>query len=74
MATRRIRSGQNVRVDGDAGTVTLLGGVDGGDGARPVAIASEQAISSKARKISLAALGGVFAIVAFALWKRCKRA
>src|SRR5215203_1705683 len=29
VATRRIRSGQNVRVDGDAGTVTLLDGVDG---------------------------------------------
>src|SRR5829696_4217416 len=36
VATRRIQSGQNVRVDGDAGTVTLLDGVDGGDGGRPV--------------------------------------
>src|SRR5215207_9704240 len=36
VATRRIRSGENVRVDGDVGTVTLLDGVDGGDGGRPV--------------------------------------
>jgi phosphoenolpyruvate synthase/pyruvate phosphate dikinase len=28
VATRRIQSGQNVRVDGDAGTVTLLNGSD----------------------------------------------
>jgi rifampicin phosphotransferase len=74
VATRRIRSGQNVRVDGDAGIVTLLDGVDGRDGGRTAAVASEPGASSKAGKISLAALAGVFAIAAFALWKRRKRA
>src|SRR5215216_2833915 len=74
VATRRIRSGQNVRVDGDAGTVTLLDGVDGEGEGRPAAAVPEPATSSKVGKISLAALAGVFAIAAFALWKRRKRA
>jgi pyruvate,water dikinase len=74
VATRRVRSGQNVRVDGDAGTVTLLDGVDGEDEGRPARVASEPATSSKAGKISLAALAGVALIVAFAWWRRRKRA
>jgi rifampicin phosphotransferase len=74
VATRRIRSGQNVRVDGDAGTVTLFEGVDGEDGGRPAAVASEPAASSKAGKITLAALAGVALIAAFARWKRRKGA
>jgi rifampicin phosphotransferase len=74
VATRRIRSGQNVRVDGDAGTVTLLDGVDGEDGGRPSGVASEPAASSKAGKITLAALAGVALIAAFARWRRRKRA
>jgi phosphohistidine swiveling domain-containing protein len=74
VATRRIRSGQNVRVDGDAGTVTLLDGVGGEDGGRPAGVASEPAISSKARKFVLSALAGVALIAAFARWRRQKRA
>jgi phosphohistidine swiveling domain-containing protein len=74
VATRRIRSGENVRVDGDVGTVTLLDGVDGEDGRRPAGAASEPAASSKARKFTLAALAGVVLIAAFARSRRRKRA
>jgi hypothetical protein len=35
VATRRIRSEQNIRVDGDAGTVTLLDGMGRDDEGRP---------------------------------------
>jgi rifampicin phosphotransferase len=70
VATRRIRSGQNVRVDGDAGTVTLL---DGEDEGRPAGVAPEPAASSRAGKIALAALVGVVLIAAFARWRRRKR-
>jgi len=75
VATRRIRSEQIVRVDGDAGTVTLLDGLDGEDGGRPAAgLASEPVASSKARKFALASLAGVVLIAAFARWNRRKRA
>ena len=74
VATRRIRSGQSIRVDGDAGTVTLLNGADSEDGGRPVGDASEPPASSKVGKISLAALAGVVLIAAIAWWKRHKRA
>jgi pyruvate,water dikinase len=73
VATRRIRSGQSIRVDGDAGTVTLLNGVDSEAAERPAGVASEPAASSKAGKISLAALAGVVVVAAFAWWKRRKR-
>jgi rifampicin phosphotransferase len=49
VATRRIQSGQSIRVDGDAGTVTLLDGADGEDGGRPAGVASEQGASSGVR-------------------------
>ena len=74
VATRRIRSGQNIRVDGDAGTVTLLDGVDGEDRVRPAGVASEPAASSKAGKVALAALVGAGLIAALVRWKRRKRA
>jgi len=74
VATRRIRSGQKVHVDGDAGTVTLLDGVDSEDEERPAGVVSEPVTSSKAGKISLAALTGVALIAAFAWWRRRKRA
>jgi rifampicin phosphotransferase len=70
VATRRVRSGQNVRVDGDAGTVTLL---DGEDGERPAGVASEPPAPSKA-KIALAALVGAGLVAAFARWRRRRRA
>src|SRR5215218_7668893 len=74
VATRRIRSEQNIRVDGDAGTVTLLDGMGRDDGGRPAEVASEPAASSTAGKIALAALVGVVLVAAFARWRRRKRA
>jgi rifampicin phosphotransferase len=71
VATRRIQSGQSIRVDGDAGTVTLLDGEDGGGPAR---VASKPATSSEARTFVLLGLAGVALIAAFALWRRRKRA
>jgi phosphohistidine swiveling domain-containing protein len=73
VATRRIRSEQNIRVDGDAGTVTLLDGMGRDDGGRPAEVASEPAASSMAGKLALAALAGVVLITAFARWRRRKR-
>ena len=70
VATRRIRSGQNVRVDGDVGTVTLLEGIDGEEGERLTGVTSEPTASWKAGKIALAALAGVAFIAAFARWRR----
>jgi rifampicin phosphotransferase len=72
VATRRIRSEQNIRVDGDAGTVTLLDGMGRDDGERPAEVASEPAASSKAGKLALAALAGVVIIAAFARWRKRK--
>src|ERR671911_1672745 len=74
VATRRIRSEQNIRVDGDAGTVTLLDGMGRDDEGRPAEVASEPAASSMAGKIALAALAGVVLVTAFARWRRRKRA
>jgi pyruvate,water dikinase len=73
VATRRIRSEQNIRVDGDAGTVTLLDGMGRDDEGRPAEVASEPAASSTAGKIALAALAGVVLVAAFARWRRRKR-
>jgi rifampicin phosphotransferase len=74
VATRRIRSEQNIRVDGDAGTVTLLDGMGRDDEGRPAEVASEPAASSMAGKIAFAALAGVVLVAAFARWRRRKRA
>jgi rifampicin phosphotransferase len=73
VATRRIRSEQNIRVDGDAGTVKLLDRMGRDDGGRPAEVASEPAASSMAGKLALAALAGVVLITAFARWRRRKR-
>ena len=74
VATRRIRSGQNVRVDGDVGTVTLLEGMYGEEGERSPGVASEPTASRKqSGKIALAVLAGVAFIVAFARRRRHRR-
>ena len=73
VATRRICSEQNIRVDGDAGTVMLLDRMGRDDAGRPAEVASEPAASSKAGKLALAALAGVVLIGAFARWRRRKR-
>jgi pyruvate,water dikinase len=74
VATRRIRSEQNIRVDGDAGTVMLLDRMGRDDGGHPAEVESEPAPSSMAGKVALAALVGVVIIAAFARWRRRKRA
>ncbi|MGH3108973.1 MAG: PEP-utilizing enzyme, partial [Rubrobacter sp.] len=74
VATRRIRSEQNIRVDGDAGTVMLLDRMGRDDGGRPAEVASEPAASSKAGKLALAALVVVVLIATFSRWRRRKRA
>src|SRR5918995_3886149 len=74
VATRRIQSGQNVRVDGDAGTVTLL------DGERESAAkrASEEPVSGagdSSRTRRTAFLLGLAAgtVVAAAVWWKIRR-
>jgi phosphohistidine swiveling domain-containing protein len=74
VATRRIRSEQNIRVDGDAGTVMLLDRMGRDDGGHPAEVESEPAPSSMAGKVALAALVGVVIIAAFARWRRRKPA
>jgi pyruvate,water dikinase len=74
VATRRIRSEENIRVDGDEGTVTLLDGMGRDDGGHTAEVASEPAASSMAGKFALAAAAGVVLIAAFARWRRRKRA
>ena len=46
VATRRIRSGQRIHVDGDAGTVTLMDGMDEVGTGRSVAEAAPETRSS----------------------------
>jgi pyruvate,water dikinase len=71
VATRRIQSGQWIRVDGDAGTVTLLNGMDGVDSEPPDA--TRPSPPSGATKIALSILIGVAVISALARRKRRKR-
>jgi pyruvate,water dikinase len=70
VATRRIQSGQTVRVDGDAGTVTLLNGTDEVTAARS---SPEPASRSRGlpnvKTVALVALGAG-AVVALAAWWR----
>jgi rifampicin phosphotransferase len=74
VATRRIRSGQSVRVDGDAGTVTLLDGPSRTDAGQslpePVFRAHGQGLSR--RTVALFALA-TCAVVATAVWWRQRR-
>jgi len=75
VATRRVQSGQNIRVDGNAGTVTLLDGADEPAAERSVAepapVAS--ALPNAARRaVGLALVAG--AVLGLAAWlKRRKR-
>jgi rifampicin phosphotransferase len=74
VATRRIRSGQSVQVDGDAGTVTLLDGADTTHAEQslpqPVFRAYGLAVSTKTVALFALATG---AVVAAALWWRKRR-
>jgi phosphohistidine swiveling domain-containing protein len=70
-ATRRITSGQSIRVDGDAGTVTLLEETNEdrvGRSSPEVAAGGRDAPTS--RKIALSVLAIGVAVVAVAWWKK----
>jgi phosphohistidine swiveling domain-containing protein len=74
VATRRILSGQSVRVDGDAGTVTLLDGPGASDAEQPptepVFRAHGPGVSTKVVALFALAIG---AMVAVAIWWRKRR-
>ena len=60
VATRRIRSGQLIRVDGDAGTVSLLDGIEQSQ--------IEPAVHSSPRRKIIAAAAGAAAAVGLTAW------
>ncbi|MCA1715765.1 MAG: hypothetical protein LC781_02530 [Actinobacteria bacterium] len=68
IATTRIKSGQNIRVDGDAGTVTLLGGTDEADAGRPSPQPVARSLPS-AKTVALSALAAGAMVVAAAWWR-----
>ena len=74
VATRRIRSGQSVQVDGDAGTVTLLDGPSTTDAEQslpePVLRTHGQSVSTRTVALFALATG---AVVAAAIWWRKRR-
>jgi pyruvate,water dikinase len=72
VATRRIRSGQRIQVDGDAGTVTLLDGTDDAERPSPEP-PSQTGTSSNARTHLLLALAAGAAIGVVAWWKSKRR-
>ena len=72
VATQRIENGELVRVDGDRGTVTLVGQVDAQEEERIQArrVAKKQAAAKK-RKAILTLVAGV--VVVLALWWKKRR-
>jgi pyruvate,water dikinase len=74
VATRRIRSGQRVLVDGDAGTVTLLNGTSAADAERtpPEAAPGARGFSGQGKKMLVPALA-VGVVVGAVLWWRIRR-
>ena len=74
VATRRIRSGQSVQVDGDAGTVTLLDGAGTTDAEQslPQAVFRAYGLAVSTKTVALFALA-TGAVVAAALWWRKRR-
>src|SRR5215210_7955257 len=71
VATRRIRSGQSVQIDGDAGTVTLLDGPSAADAEQPLPerVSRAHSLGVSTRTVALFALG-TGAVVATATWWR----
>jgi pyruvate,water dikinase len=62
VATRRIRSGQRIRVDGDCGTVTLLDADDRGP--EPASVADRPTARHRLRPLAgLAAAAGAVALL-----------
>ena len=74
VATRRIRSGQSVQVDGDAGTVTLLDGPSTTDAEQslPEPVFRTYGLGVSTRTVALFALA-TGAVVAAAIWWRQRR-
>src|SRR5215218_5165281 len=74
VATRRIRSGQSVRVDGDAGTVSLLDGPSAADAEQPLPepVSRAHSLGVSTRTVALFALA-TGAVVATATWWRKRR-
>ena len=68
IATTRIRSGQTILVDGDAGTVTLLDGTDEADAERPSPQPVARSLPS-AKTVVLSALTTGAIVVAAAWWR-----
>jgi phosphohistidine swiveling domain-containing protein len=69
-ATGRIRSGQSIRVDGDAGTVTLLDGTDEAYGAQPSPEPASRARSLPSTKtVAIFALAAGAGILAATWWR-----
>ena len=71
IATTRIRSGQTIRVDGDAGTVTLLDGTDEAEAERASPQPEARSLPS-AKTVALAALVAGAMVVA-AWWRNRRR-
>ncbi len=67
VATRRIEDGQLVRVDGDAGTVTLLHDGDGAPTAAEAAVPDDGSRSAGRRRFAAPAVAAGLAV---ALWRR----
>jgi pyruvate,water dikinase len=72
VATRRIRTGQTIQVDGDAGTVTLPDGTSEDVGSQATETASRAHSMPGARTAVLFGLA-VGALVAAAVWWRYRR-
>ena len=70
IATTRIRSGQTIKVDGDAGTVTLLDGTDEADAVQPSRDTGAEARNlPSAKTIVLFALAAGAVVAAAARWR-----
>jgi len=73
IATTRIRSGQTIRVDGDAGTVTLLDGTDEADAVQPSPETGAEARGLPGVKTIVLFALAAGAVVAAAAWWRSRR-
>jgi rifampicin phosphotransferase len=73
VATRRIQSGQNIRVDGDAGTVTLLDRRHESDAVQPPPERVSRAHSRGARTVALITLAAGAVVAATFWWRKRSR-